>query len=323
MMINKAYILMDVGGTFIKSGLMSADGSLLENSQQTTPVNSDGTRKEICESLKLVVRQGVALCHSLGYTPSGIGISIPGPFNYITGVSWMDHKFAAIKDVPLREVLSEALDGQEMPIVFGHDVNTQLYGEIRRGNATGYNNVCLVALGTGFGFALSQDKTVLQTATGAPLVSLWKIPYKDGILEDYASKRGFYKTWEAVTGSKPAEDITVAKMGLLAGEGDPVALEVFRRVGSFIGRNIKSYLSEYHIECLLFGGQISRSFRFMEESVRKELEEIDGLKITTVSDFCNAAFKGLAEMLKTAGTDVENPAAPPLYSNMNPCYSLN
>lgn len=47
-----------------------------------------------------------------------------------------------------------------------------------------------------------------------------------------------------------------------------------------------------------FGGQISRSFKFMEAAVKKELSDIEGLDIRTVSDFSNAAFKGLVEMLK-------------------------
>ena len=42
-------------------------------------------------------------------------------------------------------------------------------------------------------------------------------------------------------------------------EGDATALEVFSRVGKFIGMNIKKQLIEYNINCLLFGGQISRS----------------------------------------------------------------
>ena len=62
--------------------------------------------------------------------------------------------------------------------------------------------------------------------------------------------------------------------------------------------NIKEKLTEYNIRCLLFGGQISRSFRFMEEAVKAELADIEGLEIRTVSDFSNAAFKGLVEMLK-------------------------
>ena len=289
---------MDVGGTFIKSGLMSADGTLIDGSQQTVPINSDGTKDEICNSLTSAVSQGIALCKYYGLTPSGVGMCMPGPFNYITGVSSMVHKFAAIKDIPLKDVVATALDGLDLPVVFGHDVNTQLYGEMCGGNAKDFDNVCLVALGTGLGFAMAQDGKVLQTPTGSPLVSIWNLPYNGGILEDYASKRGFYNTWEIVTGKRPDEDMTVAEMGRLAGEGDATALEVFRKVGEFIGLNIKDKLLEYDIHCLLFGGQISRSFCFMEDAVRKELAQIEGLTITTVSDFSNAAFKGLVQMLK-------------------------
>ena len=101
-----------------------------------------------------------------------------------------------------------------------------------------------------------------------------------------------------VTGQRPSEDMTVAMMGAMASEGDATALEVFRRVGEFIGKTIRPLLEEQKTACLLFGGQISRSFRFMEEAVRKELAGLPDLQtITTVSDFSNAAFKGLADML--------------------------
>ena len=279
---------------------MSADGKLLDGSQQTVPVNSDGTKEEICNSLTSAVCQGISLARYHGYSPAGVGICMPGPVNYNTGISGMTHQFAAIKDLPLKNVILDALDGLEIPVVFGHDVNTQLYGEMCGGNGQGYSNVCLVSLGTGLGFAMANDSRVLQNPTGSPLVSIWNLPYNGGILEDYASKRGFYKTWEMVTGVRPADEMTVAEMGRLAGEGDATALEVFRRVGSFIGLNIKEKIKEYKIECLLFGGQISRSFRFMEEAVRDELSDIAGLNINTVSDFSNAAFKGLAEMLNAS-----------------------
>ena len=294
---NSAYILMDVGGTFIKSGIMTADSVLVEGTQQTVAIDSNGSKEEIISSLTAAVRQGIDLAQSNGYVPAGIGICMPGPFNYYTGVSAMVHKFAGIKDIPLKEVIAESIPEYDIPVVFGHDVNTQLYGEMCGGNGQGFDNVCLVALGTGLGFAMANGGKVLRTETGGPLVSIWNLPYNGGILEDYASKRGFYNTWEAVTGSKPAEDMTVADMGRLAGEGDPTALEVFRRVGSFIGQNIKENLLKYEIKCLLFGGQISRSFRFMENAVKEELTQIEGLEIRTVSDFSNAAFNGLLAML--------------------------
>lgn len=123
---------------------------------------------------------------------------MPGPFNYITGISNMVHKFAAIKDLPLTDVIKEALDGLDVPIVFGHDVNTQFFGEMCGGNGMGFANVCLVSLGTGLGFAMAAEGNVLMTPTGSPLVSIWNLPYNGDILEDYASKRVFYNTWQMV-----------------------------------------------------------------------------------------------------------------------------
>ena len=166
---NSAYILMDVGGTFIKSGVMTADSVLVEGTQQTVAIDSNGSKEDIINSLTEAVRQGISLVEYYGYVPAGIGICMPGPFNYNTGVSGMVHKFAGIKDIPLKEVITESMPGYNIPIVFGHDVNTQLYGEMCGGNAQGYDNVCLVALGTGLGFAMANDGKVLQTETFVPL----------------------------------------------------------------------------------------------------------------------------------------------------------
>ena len=121
-----AYVVMDVGGTFIKSGIMSADGVLMDESQRTVPVDSNGSKDEICTSLISAVRQGITFCHNCGLIPAGVGICMPGPFDYINGVSAMVHKFASIKDVSLGDVIKDALDGLDIPVAFGHDVNTQL-----------------------------------------------------------------------------------------------------------------------------------------------------------------------------------------------------
>ena len=43
--------------------------------------------------------------------------------------------------------------------------------------------------------------------------------------------------------------------------------------------------------------QHTRHLIFMDEAVRNELRDISSLHINTVSDFSNAAFKGLVEMI--------------------------
>ena len=67
---------------------------------------------------------------------AGIGIAIPGPFDYAAGVSRMTHKFRSICGVDLRGVL-HAMPGvpADAEIRFMQDVNAALAGEIARGNA--------------------------------------------------------------------------------------------------------------------------------------------------------------------------------------------
>lgn len=89
-----------------------------------------------------------------------------------------------------------------------------------------------MSLGTGLGFSLSRDGRVLCNPAGGPKVVIFDLPYRDGILEDYASKRGFLRIYGELTGrTNPA--LTVADLGRMAGEGDARACETFATVGVF------------------------------------------------------------------------------------------
>ena len=173
---------------------------------------------------------------------AGIGIAIPGPFDYAAGVSRMTHKFRSICGVDLRGVL-HAMPGvpADAEIRFMQDVNAALAGEIARGNAAGYGASALVSLGTGLGFALSRDGRVLCNPAGGPKVVIFNLPYRDGILEDYASKRGFLRIYGELAGhTDPA--LTVADLGRMAGEGDARARETFATVGGILAAALRDLL---------------------------------------------------------------------------------
>ena len=80
-----------------------------------------------------------------------------------------------------------------MPVLFMHDVNAAMLGEMRCGNARGFANAALIALGTGLGFACCLDGKVQYAPTGSPRITVYKKPFRDGILEDYVAKRGFLR----------------------------------------------------------------------------------------------------------------------------------
>ena len=275
---NSCRLLLDVGGTFLKSAVADAAGQLLSGSEFSCPIRSEGSREEIEGSLAAAVARGAAFAAERGMELAGIGIAIPGPFDYAAGVSRMTHKFRSICGVDLRGVL-HAMPGvpADAEIRFMQDVNAALAGEIARGNAAGYGASALVSLGTGLGFALSRDN----------------LPYRDGILEDYASKRGFLRIYGELAGhTDPA--LTVADLGRMAGEGDARARETFATVGGILAAVLRDLLVEHGVECLLLGGQISRSFAYMEAALRDGLRDVAGLtRIAPAEHIGEAAFYGL------------------------------
>ena len=290
----KKLLLLDVGGTFIKC----SDG-------REIPVDSDGSREEIASAFReaagafcaeaveksvksIAVPKGSGHERNCPSAEYGIAVAIPGPFDYTDGIFLMKHKFASVYGESFR-LAAEVPNCVQLR--FAHDVNVMLEGEMHNGNGRSWSRGALVSLGTGLGFALSIDGEVLKKPTGSPLVSIFSLPYRDGILEDYASKRAFMRIFSSLGGVGAESVKDIAK---LAGKGDAKALETFRLVGETVAAAIAPILEEYGVECLLFGGQISRSFDLMEKSVRMGLAGVKSLKsIGPISDFDNATFNGL------------------------------
>ena len=258
-------LLLDVGGTFIKC----SDG-------RSVAINSAGTREEIISSLRQAVDG-----HKV------IRAAIPGPSNYKEGIFLMKHKFAAVYGEQFSR-LTGATDCR-----FIHDVNCMLLGEITGGNGRGYRNVAMVALGTGLGFSISVDGRILENEMGSPLVAIYNRPFKDGWLEDYASKRGVLKLY-GEKGGQVTENLTVKDIAERAHEGEKAALEAFRTMGGIIGDTIAPIMKEYGTQCLLLGGQISRSADLFAPALKEKLDCAGiSLEIKTISDFDNATFNGL------------------------------
>ena len=251
-------ILLDVGGTFIKC----SDGRQI-------PINSDGTREEIEASLTSAVGDA---CE--------VAVAIPGPFDYNHGIFLMKHKFTSVYGMKFEDLCG----GKGKTFHFIHDVNVMLLGEMTSGEGKGFNRTALIALGTGLGFSMSIDGKILENEFGSPAVHIWNTPYQDGILEDYVSKRGFLRGLDG---------ITVKELALKAYEGNAEAISRFNECAAILAQAIRPVLKEYRIECLLFGGQISRSFGLLEPVLSEGLKDLGLKKISRISDIDNATFNGL------------------------------
>lgn len=260
-------ILLDIGGTFIKC----SDG-------RSIAIDSAGSRESIVASLREAVLDA-----------RDVRISIPGPFDYANGIFLMKHKFAALYGESFADLVASP-EGVCRQFRFTHDAVAMLLGEIAAGAGKGFGRVAIVTLGTGLGFAMSIDGMPLLNDMGSPRVPIWNLPWEGGILEDYASKRGFLRGFpEEWTVKDLAEKARTPQGG--------ACRDRFARTGRVLAEALAPLLSEYGIECLLFGGQISRSYDLFGPELEEALSPrtLPALRhVGPVSDIDNAAFNGLA-----------------------------
>ena len=272
--MKKYVIAIDAGGTFFKSAVISSDAEVLEGSVETVPANSDGTPDDVKHGYWNTLALQLDHAAKAGVEISAVAIDTPGPFDYDGGFSRMEHKFKAIYSIPLRPWIEEVVG--EKPITFVHDSAAFLSGEMWNSPYGDYKNAAGVMLGTGLGFATMIDGKVLRKQDGSPLYSVWGLPYRDGIAEDYVSGRGIAARYKS---SKR----TAKEIELLAVTGDEEAKAVYEETGRILAEVIKPYLEKVGAEILILGGQISRGLPLFERELREGLSDVQTLKVITRS----------------------------------------
>ena len=292
-----AYLIIDAGGTFLKSAVLNSQGEVFQGSALSAESFSDGSKEEILQAFGEIISKGLGFIEEYRMDLKGVGIAFPGPFHIANATPLMKHIFQAIYGLDLREYFY-GISGltPEIPIKFIHDANAVLAGEIWKGSAHGFGNAAAITLGTGLGFAISKNGEVLCNEIGGPYISIFKLPYENGILEDYTAKRGFLKIYGELSGKTNPDELSVADIAELAGDGDENALKTFQKVGAVLAGALNQILDEHEVECLLFSGQISKSFHFMKKSIKEGLKDVNTLKMISVVE--NIDYAALLGTLK-------------------------
>lgn len=251
-------VVMDIGGTFIKSALADdATHCIVEQSIYSVPTNAEGSAKDFFSSLENIVQHARTFDHHL----SAASVCIPGPFDYERGISQMQHKFQSI----YMQSVTPFFASQGLSVVYLHDSTAFLLGEMRFGSAKGFSAPLGIMLGTGFGFSIASDHAVLISEDQRPSVKMWNKQYREGIVEDYVSSRALRASYKELKGLEA--EIEVKEIGEKADSGDPLAQQVFEKVGSDIGLILQSYIPSERYDCIVLGGQIARSHQYIIPSL--------------------------------------------------------
>jgi glucokinase len=243
-------LVFDVGGSHISAAVFHQHTCTLEGvvSAGYPPEQTTETFIAVLESLRAsAARDQTGI---LGTT-----LAMPGPFNYETGVSWMQHKLPYLYGFDLRHALAARFGFAPEHVRFLNDAAAYLLGEISAGAAKGIERVVGITLGTGVGSAFAVHGHVVREGHGVPTGGeIWNLPYEGGILEDQISTRAIQKAYERRTG----QFREVAAIATEAGR-EPIAAEVFTDFGKSMGGALRSVLSEFDPQVIVLGGGISRS----------------------------------------------------------------
>jgi glucokinase len=285
-MNKKIAIGTDIGGSHISCAAIDLlSGKIIRDTLTERPVDNQapanviiGAWSEALSSvLKKVPREQV----------KGIGFAMPGPFDYVKGISYIRGvaKYENLYGINISDAVSVNLGIQDGFLIrFMNDASSFAVGEAWQGSASGFNRSLSITLGTGFGSAFISDRIPIVDGPEVPkLGCIYHLPYKDGIADDYFSTRGLLSRYNKLTGKELSG---VKELSALAAT-DKQVRELFIDFGDNAGMFLAPWLKRFRAEILVIGGNISHAYNLFgevfEERLRKE------------NCFCKVAISKLKE----------------------------
>ena len=304
----KYAIGIDLGGTFIKFGLVRLDGQLVYENQIPTEANT-GAQRVIANIISAVQEvQQYATNHNIDII--GVGVGTPGivdrthrivigPAGNING--WYN--------IPLSDEIEKVC---QLPTVVDNDANMMGLGEQAYGAARNFSDVLFLTVGTGIGGAIIIDNKLFGGFDNRG-AELGHIPlFSDGVkcscgsigcLEAYASTSALVKSFErkcAKNGLTFSNEITGKLIVELFFENHELAIESINEHCNFLGQGIAGLINIFSPQRVVIGGGISEAGSFYIEKIKQSVSNYVIASCNINTEICVAELGNKAGILGAA-----------------------
>jgi len=228
----------------------------------------------------------------------GIGFAMPGPFDYVKGISYIRGvaKYENLYGLNITEAISRNLGINDGFLIrFMNDASAFAVGEAWAGSASKFNRSLSITLGTGFGSAFISKRIPVVDGPEVPkLGCIYHLPYNDGIADDYFSTRGLLSRYKKLTGKELSG---VKELAALAST-DTVVKDLFTDFGDNAGLFLAPWLKKFRAEILVIGGNISHAYKLFGEVFEERLKKENCVCAVAISKLKeDAALLGSAYLL--------------------------
>ena len=262
---------VDVGGTTVAAGLVSADGRVLEHVQSPTHERGAGTALETIGDLLDRLRDSA---RARGVTVTGVGLGIPGTVDVERGVVGVDVHYAPeLVGMPLAARLRPRVG---VPVFVDNDVNALALAEWTWGAGRGARSLVVLALGTGVGGGIVLDGRLHRGAAGFG-GELGHVPIDFDGRPCICGGRGCLKTYVSGTDiarrgeERLGRPIGADEVFRLAAAGRVEAEEIVDEVCRALGAGLAIIVNGLNPERVLLVGGVAKSLRPLEARLRASL----------------------------------------------------
>ena len=260
---NGQYILTaDIGGSHITAAVCNITTDTIINESLTrVELNSKGSAESILRSWQnafdtTLGRSGVQV--------SGLGMAMPGPFDYENGISYIKgfDKYDALYGMDVKQYFANRLNLYPTEIRFRNDAEATIAGEVLAGAGKGLDNVMGVTLGTGFGSAFCTNQVTRD-------LNLGSVPYKTSIADDHLSTRWFLKRYTELTGVILSGVKQLAILAQTSEQGRQIFAEFALNMSDFLADPLNRFKPDKLILC----GNIAKSHPLFLPLLRSRLSD--------------------------------------------------
>ncbi len=270
---------IDVGGTTVKCGLFTADGTVVDKWEIKTDISNNG--ESIPADIAATVQAKMTEKSIEKAQVLGVGVGVPGPVLAdgtvlcCVNLGW--------GEMNISKVLGDLLD---LPAAAGNDANVAALGEMWKGGGQGYRDVVMVTLGTGVGGGIILDGKILAGSRGAAgeLGHMIINPEETAIcgcgghghLEQYTSATGIVrlanmklKESDVPTTLRAVADIQAKDVFDCAKAGDAFALELVDEVCGILAGALTHVAAVVDPQVFVIGGGVSKAGTLLIDTLKE------------------------------------------------------
>lgn len=271
----------DIGGSHITAAVFDSEtDSLITQTITRGELRSKSSAEKITKVWEDTVKSAI---ERSPYPVTGMGIAMPGPFDYINGISYITglHKYEALYAMNVKQYFSELLELPVTSIKFRNDAEAAIAGEVHAGSGIGFENILGLTLGTGFGSAQFLDGITTDLNLGSE-------PFKDSIADDYLSSRWFIKRYHQLTGISASG---VKELAEFAKRPNSAAKQVFVEFADNMSLFLMQWIERLNPQAIIFSGNIAHSSEHFLPAFSKRVNPIT-IKLAKLGE--SAALIGAA-----------------------------